>query len=167
MRLKNDMITQAIKRWWRKLWAWLPWGNASQTSYTQTVTNLNQGTTQESLWRTTMDGPLSQPGITSVVIEQERDNLSAEASLSITDEWSDPLVQHSPPGKEEHADSSLLSANKTSEKTKPLTAPDDDAVTPAPTFEQQMAFLQYLVKRGIINEGFAEGQVPKQYRRKR
>src|SRR5258707_795847 len=60
MRAKNDMITQAIKRWWRKLWAWLPWRNASPTTYTETVTNLNQGTTQESLWRTTMDGPLPQ-----------------------------------------------------------------------------------------------------------
>jgi hypothetical protein len=37
---------------------------------------------------------------------------------------------------------------------------------PAPTFEQQLAFLQYLVKRGILNEGFPEGQIPKQYRRK-
>jgi hypothetical protein len=29
-----------------------------------------------------------------------------------------------------------------------------------------LAFLHYLVKRGLVNEGFTEGQVPKQYRRK-
>ena len=159
------MITQAIKRWWRKLFAWWPWRDAFPNSYTQTATNMNQGTTQESLWRTTMDGPLPQPGITSVVIEQERDDLSTEAGRSIVDERPDHFVQHSPPGMEEHVDSSPLSAKKTSKEMNPPTAHDGTA-TPAPTFEQQMGFLQYLVKRGIINEGFTEGQVPKQYKRK-
>jgi hypothetical protein len=36
---------------------------------------------------------------------------------------------------------------------------------PAPTREQKLEFLHYLVKRGIVNEGFAEGQVPEQYRK--
>jgi hypothetical protein len=167
MRVKNDMITQAIKRWWRKLFAWWPWRDAYHNGYSQTVANVNQGTTQESLWRTTMDdGPLPQPGITSVVIEQERDDLSKDAGRSIIDERPNHLVQHSPPGMEEHTDSSPpLSAKKASEETKSPTT-HDAAAAPAPTFEQQMAFLRYLVKRGIINEGFSEGQVPKQYKRK-
>jgi hypothetical protein len=36
---------------------------------------------------------------------------------------------------------------------------------PAPNREQKLEFLHYLVKRGIVNEGFAEGQVPEQYRK--
>jgi hypothetical protein len=44
--------------------------------------------------------------------------------------------------------------------------PTGDLSAPSPTFEQQLAFLHYLVKRGLVNEGFTEGQVPKQYRRK-
>jgi hypothetical protein len=35
----------------------------------------------------------------------------------------------------------------------------------APTPEQQLEFLHYLVKRGIVNEGFEEGKIPEQYRR--
>jgi hypothetical protein len=61
-----------------------------------------------------------------------------------------------------------------------LTSPADKAAdifssdaptTPAPTLgsaptpEQQLEFLHYLVKRGIVNEGFEEGKIPKQYRR--
>jgi len=39
-----------------------------------------------------------------------------------------------------------------------------DTPPPTPTPEQKLEFLHYLVKRGIVNEGFAEGQIPKQYR---
>jgi len=35
----------------------------------------------------------------------------------------------------------------------------------APTPEQQLEFLHYLVKRGIVNEGFEEGKIPEQYRK--
>jgi hypothetical protein len=35
-----------------------------------------------------------------------------------------------------------------------------------PTPEQQMAFLQYLIHRGLINEGFEDGKIPEQYRKK-
>jgi hypothetical protein len=40
-----------------------------------------------------------------------------------------------------------------------------DAPPPTPTPEQQLEFMHYLVKRGIVNEGFTEGQVPEQYRK--
>jgi hypothetical protein len=33
-------------------------------------------------------------------------------------------------------------------------------------YEQQLGFLRYLVQQGVINEGFAEGQVPAQYQPK-
>jgi len=35
----------------------------------------------------------------------------------------------------------------------------------APTPEQHLEFLHYLVKRGIVNEGFEEGKIPEQYRK--
>jgi hypothetical protein len=34
-----------------------------------------------------------------------------------------------------------------------------------PTSEQHLEFLHYLVKRGIVNEGFEEGKIPDQYRK--
>jgi hypothetical protein len=37
---------------------------------------------------------------------------------------------------------------------------------PPPTAAQKLEFLRYLVKRGIVNEGFAAGQVPEQYKGK-
>jgi hypothetical protein len=33
-------------------------------------------------------------------------------------------------------------------------------------YEQQLGFLRYLVQQGVVNEGFAEGQIPTQYQSK-
>ena len=43
----------------------------------------------------------------------------------------------------------------------------DPPPAPPPTPEQKLDFLHYLVKRGIVNEGFAEGRVPEQYKKNR
>lgn len=44
----------------------------------------------------------------------------------------------------------------------PETAASGTALKPTP--QQQLDFLNYLVKRGLVNEGFAEDRVPEQYR---
>ncbi len=37
-------------------------------------------------------------------------------------------------------------------------------ISPTPMAERQLEFLRYLVKHGLLNEGFAEGTVPDQYK---
>jgi hypothetical protein len=63
-----------------------------------------------------------------------------ETSCSTIDEWPESVIQPPPPTANEE-------------------------LPPAPSGEQKLEFLHYLVKRGIVNEGFTEGQVPEQYRK--
>ena len=154
------MITQAIKRWLYKLFAWWPWKSAPATGYSQALTNGNLGSAQETVWRTTMDGPLPQAGMMSVAVEQDEVDTIPDPGWLSPENLPERLVQPSSPTSAEHNDPTHLSlVDNPSLST-------DNASPPPPTFEQQLAFLQYLVKRGLVNEGFSEGQVPKQYRRK-
>jgi hypothetical protein len=140
------MITQALKRWLQKLFAWWPWKSAPATGYSQAVRNT--GAAQETVWRTTMEGPLPQAGMMSVAVEQDEAVPEQGWLLASAEERSERPAQP---------------VSSTAEHSESTTG---DLSAPSPTFEQQLAFLHYLVKRGLVNEGFAEGQVPKQYRRK-
>jgi hypothetical protein len=152
------MITQSIKQWLSRLFAWLPWRRSLEADYTQAVSNLNPGVTQEPMVRSTVDGPLPQTGTTSVAVEQGRDEEIPESSRPTTEERPEQVVSSHPPLAEDSAGPRLLTeALKESNKV--------EAPPPSPTAEQKLAFLQYLVKRGIVNEGFSEGQVPRQYKK--
>jgi len=89
-REEDDMITQGIKRWLYKLFAWWPWKQTPETSYQQAVSNLNMSMAQETMARI-VDGSLPQPGsITSVVVEQEKiplQPLTQQAKTSPTSLW--------------------------------------------------------------------------------
>ncbi len=152
------MITQAIKQWLSKLFAWWPWKRSPVTGYTQAASNLNTGVTQEPMLRSTVDGPLPQTGTTSVAVEQGRDAEIPESSRPTTEERPEQVVSSYPPLTEENASPhNPPEARKETSKAKvPL---------PSSTPEQKLAFLHYLVKRGIVNEGFSEDQVPRQYKR--
>ncbi len=152
------MITQKIKRWLDRLFAWLPWRRSPETSYVQAISNMNPGITQESLLRNTVDGPLPQIGNTSVAVEQGRGEDIPESNRSTTGERPEYVVPSHPPLAED-----LLHPlhSATNEKNQPL----KETAPPLPTPEQKLAFLQYLVKRGIINEGFEEEQLPRQYKK--
>ncbi len=147
------MITQKIKRWLGKLFAWWPWRQSPEASYAQAISNMNPGITQESMLRNAVDGPLSQSGNTSVAVEQGSDEDIPESSRPTTEERPEYVLSSHPPLAED------LLAN---EKNRTIEAA---ASPPAPTPEQKLAFLQYLVKRGILNEGFSEGQLPRQYKK--
>ena len=155
------MITQSIKQWLNKLFAWWPWRGSLETSYTQAVSNLNTGVTQESMLRTTVDGPLPQTGTTSVAVEQGRDEEIPESSRPTTEERPEKVVSSHSPLAEEKPGTILrpppVEATKETGKA--------EVPPPSPTPEQKLAFLHYLVKRGIVNEGFSEGQVPRQYKK--
>jgi len=166
------MITQAIKRWLHKLSGWWPWKKASpETEYASVRSMVSKNITPETISRSTIDGVTPQSGVAHLVVGQ------GEVSCSTIDERPEPSAPQpsslppSPP------------VSTTSEKTEPSKAPALEAAEapteqpktpeqketttssmPTPTAEQQLEFLRYLVKRGIVNEGFAEGQTPEQYR---
>jgi hypothetical protein len=158
MRAKDNMITQAIKSWLDKLFAWWPWKRSPETNYAQAVSNLNPGVMQESLLRNTVDGPLPQTGNASVAVEQGRGEDIPESSRPTSEERPEQVVSSYSPLADENPDtahSPTVEAMKASSKA--------EVLPPSP--EQKLAFLHYLVKRGIVNEGFNEGQVPKQYKK--
>ncbi|HLI87134.1 MAG TPA: hypothetical protein VKV37_00515 [Ktedonobacteraceae bacterium] len=154
------MITQTIKRWLSKLFAWWPWGRSRASGYSHLIGNLNAGIASEGAWRATRSGPLPQPGTTSVAVEHEQSEIPPEANRPTGEERPDHPPQQSPAVSEEHTTSRHAAANSAG-AAKEVAA--HRRGTPAPTPEQQLRFLQYLVRRGLINEGFAEGQVPYQY----
>jgi len=152
----KKMITQAIKRWLSQMFAWWPWRLSAKTEYTPTTSSLNKETTQGTTTRPTSDsvGVASQPEI-------------APRRPTI-EEWPERVVQPYPPALEERAEASfMLPPPPPAEKIRNA-APDGRegrSSTISPTPEKHLEFLHYLVKRGIVNEGFAEGKVPDQYRR--
>jgi len=154
------MITQTLKSWLQKLFAWWPWKSAPATGYSQSLPNGNMGTAQETVWRTMVEGPLPQAGMMSVAVEQ--DEGMPEPGWPSSEDQPQRLVQPSSPT----AEPTDSTHHPGADSSRGAYIPTDDASSPSPTFEQQLAFLHYLVKRGLINEGFAEGQVPKQYKRK-
>ncbi|HLJ33569.1 MAG TPA: hypothetical protein VKU38_07960 [Ktedonobacteraceae bacterium] len=172
------MITQAIKRWLHKMFAWWPWKTAPETDYAPVTTPIHKGITQNIQdihnannaipWSTT-EGVAPQSGVTPLIFGQ------GEGSRSTIGEWPERVVQSSPLANEKNEPPSPLlptippveqtidsDANNTSIEAKAIYS---DA-PPTPTPEQQLEFLSYLVRRGLVNEGFPEGQVPEQYRKK-
>lgn len=146
------MITQKIKQWLSRMFAWWPWKRSAQIDVPHVVSNVNTGMTQEQSWRALPDGPMPQPGSMSVAVEQGKDEPIPDTTRFNSGEQIERAAQTQAPGAEEHA---------------PPTRNADAMLAkrdiPAPTQEQQLAFLRYLVKRGIVNEGFPEGHEPDQY----
>lgn len=155
------MITQTLKRWLNKLFAWWPWGQSNRMSYSRAANSLNRGMTQELVWRTSVDGYVPQPGITSVVVEQGGDDTTSEIHQYSTDEGSEHISQSFQPT--EVSPSSIPQNNGTQELPSSFSG---DATQSSSDEEQHLTFLYYLVKRGVYNEGFTEGQEPEQYRYK-
>ncbi len=149
MRARDNMITQGIKRWLQSLFAWWPWKSVPEDDYAQTPGTPNKGTSQETLFFTTVDGPYAQPaqpGITSVAVEPIEEDVATESGRPTVDERSllKPSIE----------DSGSLPAPIIEEKRKTVHEPDAAVEdTQAPTPQQRLEFLRYLVERGLVNEG--------------
>ena len=170
------MIPQAFKRWLHKVFEWFSGRKPVEAEYAHVVTPLNKGMAQEPASRTSSDVIMPQPGIAPRIAGQ------GEVSCSTIDEWPERVVQPTPTPNEK-LEASPPPSPPTPSTPVPITptvesttivkeqpsgkneAVFPDAPPPTPTPEQQLEFLQYLVKRGIVNEGFPEGQVPNQYRK--
>jgi hypothetical protein len=178
---KKTMITQAIKRWLHKMFAWWPWKSSPETEYIPVASSLNKGIAQDGRdsqgihdamsWSTT-EGVTPQSGIAPLIFGQ------GEIGRSTFGEWPERVVQSSPlsnekaepplpllptnPPVEQAIDNGMSGTSGTSTSAKAVFSD----IPPTPTPEQQLEFLSYLVRRGLVNEGFPEGQVPDQYRKK-
>jgi len=100
---------------------------------------------------------LPQPGITSVVVEQEKN--TPATPYSTNEGLPDHLVEQGTP---------LSTDEPIAQKhNQPIQTPQDPSADTqaATTPEQKLAFLRYLVQKGQVNEGFEKGQTPEQYRK--
>jgi len=162
------MITQAIKRWLEKLFGWFSGKPDAENEYAPAASPLNKSVAQESVGRSTSDSVTPQSGVAPRIVGQ------GEIGCSTIDEWRERAAQPPVPAEKSELPALPPQIPVTPPIEKPITALDASPheektslpTTPlaAPTPEQKLEFLQYLVRRGIVNEGFAQGHVPEQYR---
>jgi|SRR5579863_2101921 len=141
------MITQAIKRWLRNMFAWWPWRHTTPLDYRHISGPLSAGTTHEGVSLSAVEGTTPQASATPRRSSiEERPERMIQAHLPATSDLAETPL---PPSLRPPVDIS----------TEPGKAGKDDAspaVPSTPTPQQRLEFLQYLVKRGILNEGFEE-----------
>lgn len=174
------MFTQGFRRWLSELFGWWPWKKTTEQEQARSERSLNKGVAQESMLWSASDGATPPSGVGPLFLGQ---NESSQISLSTIDEWPERVVQSSPPSPvpspgidkadlpqppilqpPQSIDSSVSAGEGGSAKAELVF---HSPPAPPPTPEQKLDFLHYLVKRGIVNEGFAEGQVPEQYKENR
>jgi hypothetical protein len=130
-------LTQAIKNWLHKLFARWPWKQSTQIEYSYYANPINKETSQETLSKPITDGIAPQAGILP--------------RLSTIEEWPERVVQ-----------SDLTAKNELSETTSLSSTPPADGASAStqtsPSPQQRLEFLQYLIKRGIVNEGVEEDE---------
>jgi hypothetical protein len=138
------MLTQTIKSWLHKMFAWWPWKQSSKIEHSHTGKSLNKGTTKESLSISTIDGSVPQAGSASC--------------LSTIEEWPERVVQSDiqPAGEVNETALPPLSTPPVEMTKEPQNHTNEVPVVSQPSPQQRLEFLQYLIKRGIVNEGFEE-----------
>ena len=130
-------LTQAIKNWLHKLFARWPWKQSTQIEYSYYANPINNGTTQETSSKSITDGIAPQAGILP--------------RLSTIEEWPESVVQSDLTAKNELSETTSLSATSSGDRTSA-----GGQTSPSP--QQRLEFLQYLIKRGIVNEGVEEDE---------
>jgi len=176
------MLTQGIRRWLSKLFGRWPWKKTTEQEQARLERSLNKGVAQESMLWSASDGATPHSGVGPLFLGQ---NESSQTSLSTIDEWPERVVQSSPPSQLPSPSPAIDKADLPQPPTlqppqsidSSVSAVEGDSANaelvfdsppaPPPTPEQKLDFLHYLVKRGIVNEGFAEGRVPEQYKKNR
>jgi len=138
-------LTHAIKNWLHKMFAWWPWKQSTQIEYSPFTNSINKGTTQETLSQSMTDSIAPQTGIVP--------------RLSTIQEWPERVVQTDITAKNELTETSSLASSGDGEPMKKSATPADQTSAGAqtsPSTQQRLEFLQYLIKRGIVNEGVEE-----------
>lgn len=131
------MITQAIKGWLHKVFAWWPWKQSPPIEYPHVASAVSRGSAPEtSLWAS-KEGTVPQAGATPrrFTLENRSDRLAQPLSEAPDMPPLSPVVPFSNAGAEALRDSA-------------------DNLQHAPTPQQRLEFLRYLVDHGLVNEGF-------------
>ncbi len=123
------MITQAIKAWFHKMFAWWPWKQSPLMEYQHITSATARGSSPETALRASKEETIPQAGITPRRFGLENRSERQSQPRSEAPDVSPP----SPPVSLSHTSS------------EPGNAPDA---------RQRLEFLRYLVQRGIVNEGF-------------
>lgn len=136
------MMIDTLKSWLSNIFAWWPWRRSVRVPYMRSVDGSGTSSAPEPLWHTTgelhatHDPIYPQQGSFSIAVEQGMEGLATQSSSTSMPDL---------PSTDTHSDTSRH-------------APPAQA-------EAHLTFLRYLVKRGIVNEGFDYDHVPEQYRR--
>jgi hypothetical protein len=135
------MITQAIKRWLRNMFAWWPWKYTPPETYKQANTvPPGMNTSQEGISRSAVEGSIAQASITP--------------RLSTIEERPEHPILPQKPATNDLTGTPSSSSLKS--PTDSAAEPGNSNAFPAPTPQQRLEFLRYLVERGIVNEGSEE-----------
>ncbi len=169
------MITQAFKRWLHKIVGWLCGKAFDEADHAQAEAPGDPGMASEQLTRPALDGGTPPSGIAPLILGQ------GETNCSTLDERLDRMSQLPPlpiekielpttppaiPATPSIETGMTESLPPQPWQQDPSQAERRDVPAALPTPEQKLEFLHYLVERGIVNEGFVEGQVPRQYRQR-
>jgi len=138
------MITQAIKRWLRNVFAWWPWKQTPPAAYWQASGPFGMNTSQEGISLSAVEGTTPQASITPRLSTiEERPDRTISAHIPATNDMAETPL---PPSLRSPVDIA----------TEPGTNDASPAVPSTPTPQQRLEFLRYLVKRGIVNEGLED-----------
>lgn len=128
------MITQAIKGWLQKVFAWWPWKQSTSVEYQPVARAVIWNSTPETPFRSTREGIIPQTGTVP--------------RLSTLEGRSERMLQS--------RSEDLPPATPTSFVVEPVEPVNVSrgVSQPTPTTQQRLEFLRYLIQRGTINEGF-------------
>ena len=123
-------LTQAIKNWLHKMFAWWPWKQSTQIEFSPFANSINTGATQETLSKSMTDGIAPQTGIVP--------------RLSTIQEYPERVVQTDVTAKNELPETPSLGSSGDGEPMKKSATPEDE--TPAgmqtsPSTLQRLEFL--------------------------
>jgi len=150
------MITQAIKRWWHRLFARWSRSTSQHVSFASVDQRTNAALTPETTSYSSLSGLTPQSGAAPLIAGNTQ---GGDVTCSTLDE----LPNHTPKGPLSPAETGSAAPPDASSVRAPEMAASSAELKPTP--EQQLDFLNYLIKRGLVNEGFSEDRVPQQYRR--
>src|SRR5258708_38594228 len=114
------MLTQTIKNWLHKMFAWWPWKQSTQVEYSPVANPLKNGTKQESVPKSTIDGVTHQAGIAP--------------RLSSIEDWRERVVHTDLPSASEFPRPPLLTPSTSPvEMSNDPKAPVNDAPVAVPS----------------------------------
>lgn len=125
------MITQAIKAWFHKVFAWWPWKQSPLMEYEHITSATAHGSASETALRASKEETIPQAGMTPRRFSLENR-----------------------PERQSHPRSEMPGVSPPSLPASLSHTGSEPGNTP--TARQRLEFLRYLVQRGIVNEGFED-----------